>query len=561
MLGSRRVGRGFLGVTAACALVASVVVAVPARAASAGSGDAGVGTKAALQNPDCDPATGRIRFPTLSAPPCVKPWKDGANNGGATAQGVTKDTIKVVVLYVDVKQDDRSPASTYKNQATGGFSNQRDPIIDADAVYAHSFETWGRKVEYVFVKGTGPDETAQRADATTVAAMKPFAVFDAAIQGGNQSNGGLVFETTLQQRGVPVVLGAAGAPPRSPKEASQQIAANAAEFAGKSLVGKKAQYGGSDVSGEQRSFGILYQGGENGFDIEYFKKQFAKYGGKLAADGEAAFAYDPGISQADATAQAQEQMPTLMTRLKNAGVTTIIDVLDARYGLRPAMQAATAAEFFPEWVIASGGPVGGGAFPADLPILVRSADAQQMAHAFGLIWFWPYVENQSTLMPFTWFWGTDKGSVWTGAQAMVGALYGRIHLAGPALTGAKMKPGALPSKPAGGQFSKSVLTPAGGADKNGNPIIDAALAWWSGTTNGFDPITRAKGDGMFLYLDGGRRYNPGSFPKNKTGFFDESLTTTVYQFTDPPPTEPMPTNYPCEGCPSTGSATPAPSAL
>jgi hypothetical protein len=561
MLGSRLVRRRLVGIAAACALVGTAVTAAPARAASSGGGDAGVGSKAALQNPDCDPETGRIKFPSLAAAPCVKPWKDGADNGGATAQGVTKDTIKVVVLYVDVVQDERSPASLYKNQATGAFSNQRDPIIDTDAVYAHSFETWGRKVEYIFVKGSGADESAQRADATKVAAMKPFAVFDAAIQGGNQSNGGLVFETTVQQRGVPLVLGAAGAPPRSPKEASQAIAANAAEFAGKSLVNKKAQYGGSDVKDKTRTFGVLYQSGEDGFDLDYFKTQFAKYGGKIAPNGEGAFSFPPGISQADATSLAQEQMPTLMTKLKTAGVTTIIDVLDARYGLRPGMQAATSAEYTPEWLIASGGPIGGGAFPADLPILVRTADKEQMDHAFGLIWFVPYVANQSTLMPFTWFWGTTKGSTWSGAQALVGSLYSRIHLAGPALTAAKMKPGALPSKPAGGQFSKSVLTPAAGADENGNPIIDAALGWWSGTTHGFDPATRAEGDGMWMYLDGGKRYNPGSFPKNKTGFFDESLKTTVYNFTDPPPSEPAVPNYPCEGCPSSGSANPAPSAL
>jgi hypothetical protein len=560
MLGLRRIRLRLVGIVTAIGLATTAVMATPARAASS-DGDAGVGTKAALQNPDCDPDTERIRFPTLAAPPCVKPWKEGADNGGATAQGVTKDTIKVVVLYVDVVQDDRSPASLYRNQATGGFSNQRDPIIDTDKVYAHAFETWGRKVEYVFVKGSGADETSQRADATKVAAMKPFAVFDAAIQGGNQSNGGLIFETTLQQRGVPLVLGAAGAPPRSPKDASQSIAANAAEFAGKSLVGKKAEYGGDDVSDKTRTFGILYQGGENGFDIDYFKQQFAKYGGKVAANGEGTFTFPPGTSQADATSQAQEQMPTLVTKLKNAGVTTIINVLDARYGARPGMQAATAAEYFPEWFFASGGPVGGGAFPGDLPILVRTADPQQMAHAFGLIWFTPFVANQTTVMPFTWFWGTDKGSTWSGAQALVGSLYGRIHLAGPELTKAKMEPGALPSKPAGGQFSKAVLTPAAGSDEDGNPIIDAALGWWSGDTKGFDPATRAEGDGIWMYLDGGRRYNPGSFPKNKRGFFDESLTTTVYNFTDPPSGEPTPPDYPCEGCPSTGSAAPAPSTL
>ena len=128
------------------------------------------------------------------------------------------------MLYTNVVQDARSPASLYKNQATGGFSNQRDPIIDTDAMYAHYFETWGRKVEYEFVLGSGADETAQRADAVAVAAKKPFAVFDAAIQGGNQSTGGLIFETEVQARGVPLVLGTGGAPPQSPKEVSKGVA-------------------------------------------------------------------------------------------------------------------------------------------------------------------------------------------------------------------------------------------------------------------------------------------------------------------------------------------------
>ena len=165
---------------------------------------------------------------------------------------------------------------------------------------------------------------------------------------------------------------------------------------------------------------------------------------------------------------------------------------------------------------------------------MRAADKQQMAHAFGLLGLPPYVANQTASNPFQWFWGTSKGSIWSGAQAMVGAMYSRIHLAGPDLTAAKMKPGALPSKPAGGQFSNAVLTPAAGYDKNGDPIIDATLGWWSTDTTGFDPATRAEGEGVYMYLDGAKRYAPGSFPKNKKGFFDKSLTTTVFGFTDRP---------------------------
>jgi hypothetical protein len=533
--------------------VVGILGAAPATPAHASVGrfDPGINSPAALKNPDCDATRKQIKFPALAAPACVKPWKHGADNGGATAQGVTTDTIKVVVLYTNVVQDARSPASLYKNQATGGFSNQRDPILDADAAYAHAFETWGRTVEYEFVLGSGADETAQRADAVAVAAKKPFAVFDAAIQGGNQSTGGLVFETELQRRGVPLVLGTGGAPPQSPKEVSKGLARNAAEFAGKSLVGKKAAYGGDAVQTTTRSFGILYQSGDNGFDIDFFKKEFAKYGGTIAVNGEAAFDLPPGTGQADAQARATEQMPATMARLKQAGVTTVIDVLDSRLGLTAALKAATATEYEPEWFIASGGPTGGGAFPTDLDIILRLADQIQAAHFFGLNWFLPYVANPATASPVQWFWGTDQGSLWSGGQAMVAALYTRIHLAGPRLSAATMRPGALREPRAGGYYSKSVLTVSTGPIGNdGIAVRDAALAWFDPTKHATDQATLSVGDGAWMYLDGGARYVAGHWPRNKVGLFDRSRRTTIAEYVDAPATEPTIPAYPCTGCPS-----------
>ena len=47
--------------------------------------------------PNCDTTTGKVAVPSGYAPPCVEPWK-GGDNGGATAPGVTKDTI-TVALY------------------------------------------------------------------------------------------------------------------------------------------------------------------------------------------------------------------------------------------------------------------------------------------------------------------------------------------------------------------------------------------------------------------------------------------------------------------------------
>ncbi len=97
----------------ALVLTGAALVAVPATPAGAvANSAAGIGTDAAKNSPLCDPTTGRIKIPAYLASVCVKPWKDGADNGGATYQGVTKDSVKVVV-YVP-------PIELQKNPAAGG---------------------------------------------------------------------------------------------------------------------------------------------------------------------------------------------------------------------------------------------------------------------------------------------------------------------------------------------------------------------------------------------------------------------------------------------------------
>jgi hypothetical protein len=158
-----------------------------------------------------------------------------------------------------------------------------------------------------------------------------------------------------------------------------------------------------------------------------------------------------------------------------------------------------------------------------------------------------------------WYWGAGQGSVWSGAQAMVGALYSRLHLAGPALTKAKMAPGALPITKAGGAYSDSVLSTASGPpSKDGVAIRDAALAWWDPETESTDQATQAKGPGSWMYLDQAKRYVPGTWPKKPVGFFDRSRATTVAEFEAPPASEPVIPTYPCTGCPSSGSTSPTP---
>ena len=87
-----------------------------------------------------------------------------------------------------------------------------------------------------------------------------------------------------------------------------------------------------------RSFGILYQAGDRRVRHRLLQVRVRQVRRQARVEGEAAFAVPPGTSQADAQTLAGQQMPTMMAKLKEDGVTTIIDVLDSRYGLAAALE-------------------------------------------------------------------------------------------------------------------------------------------------------------------------------------------------------------------------------
>src|SRR5438477_12703253 len=104
--------------TAGVAIAALCGAAVlPAAAASLPPGAAkptpgsGIGTAAALNSPKCahnDPRFGVYGQASSTVvgggPVCVKPWKAGDDNGGATAPGVTKDRILVYAIIPNDQQ-------------------------------------------------------------------------------------------------------------------------------------------------------------------------------------------------------------------------------------------------------------------------------------------------------------------------------------------------------------------------------------------------------------------------------------------------------------------------
>ena len=537
--------RGVLGVAVAM-VAAAVAVGSGGAAVAANAAGPGIGSKDALAQSSCDAKTGRIKFQFYGAAPCVRPWSDGDDNGGATAQGVTADSIKVVVLVPPADKDRASTNGGIKNQATGANGLSKDAVLDENAVLAHSYQTWGRTIEYEFVEASGTDETAQRADAVNVIGKKPFAVLDTALYASG--GGGLVFEQAVKASGLPVYPNAT-----SPTDLLKPYEVNMAEWVGKQLVGGKAQFGGDAVKDKKRVFGVIYQGGSDGMDLDVFTKEFAKYGGKIAPG--AAVSYTSPTDTAAQSAAYQEQAPPLIAKLKQAGVTTVVNFAGA--GLTASAtgsftKQATSQDWFPEWLV-SGVPYN------DLDFFARSLDQEQWAHAFGQVWFTPYVAggaSDAITALFQWYWGKTQGTHSPGIFSNVYTLYNGVMTGRAQAHTQVVQCRARRSSPSsGGAFQDMITNLETGIAPAPIPLRGTALAWWDPKATGGSNQIGIPGTGKYAYLNGGKRYLTGKYPDKLQPFFDASKSTLQF---DAVPAQDVIGPYPCDNCPSTGgSQTPA----
>jgi hypothetical protein len=370
-------------------LVVPVTLATPAGAATVkpppGAGKpvaaTGIGTSAALANPRCrhdNPLYGVYgRFDSTvvgGGPICVKPWDANDDNGGATSPGVTKDTVSVVaVLPNDTQLEGTSVAAGTRPVRR---SDMQEGGTYADAVHDYLlplmkyYETWGRDIDVKFVTSSGSDEAAQRADSVKIKALKPFAVMDLVTAGLDVLDAEIakakIFvygDATTTEKAL------AQAPYRWGLSDAQSAAANAAELIGKQLVGKKAEYAGDDATKKQtRKFGFVYI--PTLVDVDRFTTSFEKYGGKLTTNNP----YTSNGTTFGDDARAQEQAPIIVTKMKNAGVTTVIMVSDIAMN-KAMMTQATKQEWFPEWYLT-------GAVFQDIAIFARGYPPEQAAQMF-----------------------------------------------------------------------------------------------------------------------------------------------------------------------------------
>ena len=293
---------------------------------------AGVGTAEAKNAPNCDSKSGLLAYPYLQRPPCVRPFAKGEKNGGATYAGVTADAIKIVVVVPNHAQQETNwtqPGVVCPpNRETGKCAYLEETFEDWQEAFDYTHELWGRKVEFEYFNPSGAGEEQQRADALTVAAMKPFGV----VCNGGTAGGGRVFGLAIAQAKI-LAFNCGGTNDDAAAQAPyvwlggfdlNASTINGGEVLGKMFVGKPAEYSGIAADKTKtRVLGAVKP--STGLNYDLFTKSLKQYGGKNGVvKSEVTYTVPVDTSTAATQAANQAEAPTLVAKLKDEGVTTVV---------------------------------------------------------------------------------------------------------------------------------------------------------------------------------------------------------------------------------------------
>ncbi len=551
---ARTVVARYLPLTAAVVVVSLVVLVAGGGSGEDVAGPPGPSRPAALPltfdqarargvdvdwGPTCDTTRGRVAVPLSYAPPCVEPW-DGGDNGGATAPGVTADTITVAVYQAQpdlLEQTYFEDSGSDESLDTELVTNQQY----ADFFAAH-YQTYGRTVRLVPVKASGPpdDDVAAKADAIRVATeVKAFASWG----GPGQT---AAYADELAARGVLCVGDCVLAQPdaflrsrapyiwptlASPGQAAQHWAA----FVGKELAGRRATHAGTpDLRDRTRRFGIVRYDDEPGTFDETFRS-FRRLLARAGVDVSTELPYQLDLERAQETAR------TIIAALKEDDITSVILAGDSVFPTFLTAEA-TRQDYFPEWVVM-------GYAYTDTAVFGRTYDQEQWKHAFGVSLL-PVRQTDSTdELAQILVWQSGRPPAASTFRVLVQApliFFTGLHLAGPDLTPETFRDGLF-RYPSAADTSAPFLHLSWGrhdiwprTDFTGGD--DATVIFWDPDAVGPDEVGNVD-RGMWRYALGGRRYLPADWPNGRVGLYDVARSVTVLDALPPgdaPPDYPAP---------------------
>jgi hypothetical protein len=486
----------------------------------------------------CDTERGRVAVPDFFAPECFEPFE--GDNGGATHQGVTEDTI--TIAYWQAQEQD--PILAYLTSAilNDDTNAQNVETIENMLPYFETYyETYGRSVELVVVdaSGTIADEAAARADAVRIAEdIQPFMVW-----GGPTLTS--AFAEELAARDIPCIS-------CGPSQQYQFYADNpfmnfsittsteqngliVAEYVGKRLAGQPAIHAGDEAMRNQdRVFGRIWiESSATSVELnEQFEAALGEYGVEIAESQS--YVLDP--------ATLQESAASVITRMKEAGVTSILISGDP-IAPREFTNEASAQNYFPEWIMT-------GSTLMDTTAFARTYNQEQWQNAFGVSTLAARVARGvgSYFSLYEWFNGAEPP-----ADDSIGVLiptpatfYAYLQYTGPNLTPETFGQAVFDGPP-----TQTALTaPTLDYGENGRwpadlepdyfGIDDISEIWWDPDEPGLDEIDK-EGVGMWRWVDGGQRYLYGEIPEGPPDMFVEEGSVAIYE--QRPPEETSPSDY------------------
>ena len=472
----------------------------------------------------CDTDEGMVAIPFFFRTECVANAED---NGGATSDGVTEDEITVVVWL----PNDSDPIFGIIRDGLG-FDDTVDQIRETYEglveIFQAYYQTYGRTVNIEFVEATGSslDSVAARADAATAIEKHPFAVL----------GGPLLANTWTEELHANdiVCLACPGISDPEPTSfglvpTTSQVREHVVNYVSTKLAGKPAQFAGDDLKEEDRVFAYLRMGLTDSDEDSAQRTVDALEEADVDVAESIVYPLDPAAIQEHAT--------SAITRMKEAGVTTVL--VEADPITLPAMtQEATKQNWYPEWVL-SGFPF------TDTSAFGRQMDQDQWAHAFGISYLPP--ASRPEIIPayqlYEWFHGepppADESLLLTYPQ--VALLFTGLEYAGPNLTPETFQQAAFaypPTPRAVTQPSLDYGTELWGRDDYGG-IDDFVELWWNPDAEGEDE-TGNEAKGLYEYVDGGKRYYADEYTDELKVFDPDGAVTEI---TDPPPAE-VPPDYP-----------------
>jgi len=453
----------------------------------------------------------QVKLIVVNPAPCVP--KFSGDNGGATYQGVNKDTIKVIRV-TSIPSALVNAALAPKGLATSQEDSDAFDKVAWDFLQKH-YETYGRKIAWENVeldcKTTPPDYDKCNAAAQEVVKRKPAlviwitslyaSVFDIWAKAGIPSIGGSAFDEKFYEGRRPYRYDIA--------MDGTEAAGHIGEYYCKKMAGKNVSHSGTVVHPEignrnavKRKLGIIVP------DIEANVLTAKAVASKVKACGGGDVLLSTYASNIEtATQQAQDTVTTLIQN-KVTSVTCMCDPIAPAFFTK----GMTDNQYYPEFLLPGLGLL-------DYDLLGQLYSAPQMQHAFG-----PSHLSANNQVPLD---DTDAALVWRAMGksghpcgnngcglnwAFINAAGIAIQAAGPNYNPLNLERGML-SLPPSNPFEpkrnpKGVLYKYGPGDYTGTS--DVREVYWSATTT----ARQDNSSGAYIATNGGARYELGKWPSN-----------------------------------------------